>query len=64
VVVAAGVDEVIVDLLYDPQTSGGLLVAAAPADGDRLLAELVDAGVPAVQVGRAVSGSKVRVALR
>lgn len=28
------------DLLYDPQTSGGLLMAAAPEDADALLEEL------------------------
>ena len=28
------------DMLYDPQTSGGLLIAAAPEDADALLREL------------------------
>lgn len=32
--------------LADPQTSGGLLIAVAAADVDRLLGRLVDAGVP------------------
>ena len=36
------------DLLYDPQTSGGLLMAVHPADAEALLAELQDA-VPAAQ---------------
>lgn len=36
------------DLLYDPQTSGGLLMAVDPADADALLAEL-QAVVPAAQ---------------
>lgn len=36
------------DLLYDPQTSGGLLMAVAPADGDALLKELTGK-VPAAQ---------------
>lgn len=36
------------DLLYDPQTSGGLLMAVHPEDADALLAELADA-VPAAQ---------------
>ena len=36
------------DLLYDPQTSGGLLMAVDPADADALLAELAGA-VPAAQ---------------
>ena len=35
-------------MLYDPQTSGGLLMAADPADADALFAELLGA-VPAAQ---------------
>jgi selenide,water dikinase len=41
------------DACYDPQTSGGLLVAVDPSAADRLLAALKSAGVPAVAVGRA-----------
>jgi selenide,water dikinase len=59
--VGAGVDDTVLDLLYDPQTSGGLLIAVAPAEGDRLLAELVRASVPAVPIGRAVAMSEARV---
>jgi selenide,water dikinase len=59
--VAAGVDDIVLDLLYDPQTSGGLLIAVAPADGDRLLADLVRALVPAVRIGRAVSITEARI---
>ena len=36
------------DMLYDPQTSGGLLMAVDPADADALFAELLGA-VPAAQ---------------
>jgi len=36
------------DVLYDPQTSGGLLIAAAPGDADALQAELTPA-VPSLQ---------------
>jgi selenide,water dikinase len=39
-------------LLYDPQTSGGLLISIAPADTGALLKELGAAGVVAVKVGR------------
>ncbi len=42
-------------LLYDPQTSGGLLVSVASEDASELLASLQDAGVPAAIIGR-VSG--------
>ena len=42
------------DMLYDPQTSGGLLIAVAPEDADALMSEL-EGSVPAAQrVGRAV----------
>ena len=42
------------DLLYDPQTSGGLLMAVDPEDADALLREL-EGKVPAAQrIGRAV----------
>ncbi len=38
-------------LLYDPQTSGGLLISAAPASASSLLAELQGAGLPAEAIG-------------
>lgn len=40
------------DLLYDPQTSGGLLMAVDPADADALLSALRDAVPSAQRVGR------------
>lgn len=58
---AAGVDDILLDLLYDPQTSGGLLIAVGAAAGEQLLVELQDAGVPAVRVGRAVPLESARV---
>ncbi len=45
-------------LLYDPQTSGGLLISVAPESAPELLASLQGAGVPAAIIGR-VSGSFV-----
>jgi selenide, water dikinase len=57
-----------VQLLYDPQTSGGLLVAVAQASADDALAALRRAGVPAHPVGRALepgqSTPRVAVMLR
>ena len=45
------------DLLFDPQTCGGLL-AAVPADlAEATLAALRAAGVPAARIGRATEGS-------
>jgi len=42
-------------LLFDPQTSGGLLVAIAPESADAALATLKNHGVPARKVGKVVS---------
>jgi selenide,water dikinase len=43
-------------LLYDPQTSGGLLISVAADVAPTLLADLLDAGLPAAAIGR-VSGA-------
>jgi selenide,water dikinase len=53
--VAASLDEDLVALMYDPQTSGGLLIFVGAEQGDALRAALQAAGVPAVEVGRAVA---------
>ena len=42
------------EVLYDPQTSGGLLVAVAPECARQLLQELREAGMPAAIVGEIV----------
>ena len=39
------------DLMYDPQTSGGLLIAVDPADADALFHELKDAVPSAQRIG-------------
>ena len=43
------------DLLFDPQTSGGLLVAIAPESADAALAGLKQHGVSAHRIGRVVT---------
>jgi selenide,water dikinase len=43
------------DLLFDPQTSGGLLVAIAPEVAETALASLQRHGVAARRVGRVVA---------
>lgn len=53
--VAPGVHDDLVDLLYDPQTSGGLLVFVAGEHADAALAALRAHGVAAAEVGRAVA---------
>jgi selenide,water dikinase len=49
------VPEVYRDLLFDPQTSGGLLIAVAERGAEDALQALVSAGVPAVKVGSAIA---------
>jgi selenide, water dikinase len=51
----AGVSPEHRDLLFDPQTSGGLLVAIAPEAADTALAALQRLGVTAHRVGRVVA---------
>jgi selenide,water dikinase len=51
--VAAGVDEHLLWLMYDPQTSGGLLVAAASGEAETVDRALAGAGVAAVRIGTA-----------
>lgn len=46
------------DLLYDPQTSGGLLVAVAVSRAQRLLDGLAAAGVEAATVGRVIAAAE------
>jgi selenide, water dikinase len=45
------------ELLYDPQTSGGLLLSLPDFQADELIAALSDAGVPAaVEIGTTIDG--------
>ncbi len=48
-------------LLYDPQTSGGLLVALPEADAEALRRRLTDAGVPSWRIGAVRDGEGIRV---
>jgi selenide,water dikinase len=48
---APGLDPWLVQMLYDPQTSGGLLVALAPEAASQAVAALARAGVTAHPVG-------------
>ena len=45
-------------LLFDPQTSGGLLLSVASEDAAKLIAELKAAGVPAVEIGEMLPDDK------
>jgi selenide,water dikinase len=39
------------EVLFDPQTSGGLLIAVDPADAENMVKEMQQAGLPAAAVG-------------
>lgn len=52
------------DLLYDPQTAGGLLIAVAPEDADALYEELKTAVPSAQRIGTAAAyqgGRRIRL---
>ncbi len=44
------------DLLYDPQTAGGLLAAVPASEAEGVLSALVSAGVPATRIGKVTEG--------
>ncbi len=57
------VDDILQHLLYDPQTSGGLLIALPEAQCDALMGDLADAGLDVADIGRVVEceGSHVSI---
>ena len=52
---ADGVDEPVRRLLFDPQTSGGLLIALAPEQANDLIVALQEAGIDARVIGDVVA---------
>ena len=60
---ADDVPEEIRTLLYDPQTAGGLLIAVADADAERLRAELRNSGIDAPEIGEVVPKQKPLIAV-
>jgi selenide,water dikinase len=63
VTVGDGVDFEVVQLLHDPQTSGGLLASVAPGHLAAALSALRTAGVPAEVIGRVLLPSAHRVSI-
>ena len=51
---AEEVSEDIRTLLFDPQTAGGLLIAVATSDAERLLQRLASCGIAAAEIGEVV----------
>ena len=52
------------DVLFDPQTSGGLLLALGEKDAERLASALRDEGLPAAVIGRAVPHTEKSVVVK
>ena len=59
----AGLDAAGLELLVDPQTSGGLLIAVPEEGSGALLAALLRAGLPAAEIGSVLPGPPRLVAL-
>jgi selenide, water dikinase len=55
---AEDVPEEVRTLLFDPQTAGGLLIAVANADAERLLSELRNSGISAAEIGEVLPRQK------
>ena len=49
------------EVLYDPQTSGGLLVAVSGEQAEALRQELWEAGLPAEIVGEVLEKSETEI---
>ena len=62
--ISADLDPELVQVLYDPQTSGGLLVALHPDRAGEAANALHAAGVPAARIGRVLPPSGARVIVR
>lgn len=60
---AGQIADAIYTLMFDPQTSGGLLVSVSKDESEALLTSMRGAGIPAAQIGRVVEG-KPAIVLR
>ena len=61
---AAAVSEDVRNLLFDPQTAGGLLLSTAAPGAGRLLAALTEAGMGAADIGCVVASTHPLIAVR
>ncbi len=61
---ANGIPEEVRNLLYDPQTSGGLLFSVSADDAAGLLAALRERGIPAQEIGEVVEKTKPLILVR
>ena len=58
---AVGLDDARTQLLFDPQTSGGLLFALPAEPAAELVARMAQAGEPCWEIGRVVEGTGIDV---
>jgi selenide,water dikinase len=61
---ADGISEVTRNLLCDPQTSGGLLIAVTPADAPRLVRALGERSIPGQEIGAVVETTRPLILVR
>ncbi len=59
----AGADGPLADLMFDPQTAGGLLAAVSDDQADQLVADLQAAGYPVARIGQ-LTDMPERISLR
>lgn len=64
VTIDGGVPADIAELLFDPQTSGGLLFAIEGRAVPEAVKVLADAGVPAVVIGKVAAAGEVLIRVR
>jgi len=59
---ALSVDRIVQDILFDPQTSGGLLIGVEKDSAGGLVAELREKGIPeAAIIGEVIAEPKRRI---
>ena len=56
-----GISFAMEEVLFDPQTSGGLLLAVAPEDVEAMVAEMQNCGLPAAIVGEIVEKGEIEI---
>jgi selenide,water dikinase len=59
----SGISAELKTMIFDPQTSGGLLISVAESSAAGLAKSLSEAGVPAVEIGRVQPGTKPLIAV-
>jgi selenide,water dikinase len=62
--VLGDVDPALVDLLYDPQTSGGLLIAVPSPQADTVASALSASGAAAARIGTVIASKGSRIVVR